>query len=904
MPKDGDPLSAEEVAAVRQWIAAGAAWPADLRLQEQRVSDTNWWSLQPLVRPAIPDIAGDDASWVRNPIDAYILAQLRQAGLRPAPEADRRTLIRRLYFDLLGLPPPPGEIESFLFDTDPLAYEHLVDRLLESPHYGERWARHWLDVVHYGDTHGYDKDKPRPNAWPYRDYVIRALNTDKPYAQFLREQIAGDVLDPDSAEAVVATGFIAAGPWDFISHVEVPESKIDGQVARSLDRDDMVRTVMETVISTTIGCARCHNHKFDPITQEDYYRLQAVFAAVDRADRAVDTDPAIGRRRRELVQSQQQLQQRRDALESRMRELAGAPLGEIDQQIATLAADSGQKPRPEFGYHSNIEAHPDMAKWVQIDLGRPTMIEKIVYVGCHDDFNGIGAGFGFPARYRIDISDDPEFATDVVAVADLTGADVVNPGVEPQVVQVQGRAARYVRVTATRLAPRQNDYIFALAELQVYSPAGENVASRATVTALDSIEAPVRWQKSNLVDGYYYGAQLEAAQQQLLQQLHQQRRELLERAVPATVRDELKQVDEALTLAGQALAELPAPQMVYAAATDFAPQGNFQPTKGQPREIRLLRRGDVTQPGPVTPPGALQAIPGMAADFALSSDDSEGARRAALAQWLTHHDHPLTWRSIANRVWLYHFGRGLVDTPNDFGRMGETPTHPQLLDWLAVEFRDGGQSLKSLHRLICNSATYRQSSSHDPAAAEIDATNRYYWRMNRRRLEAESLRDAVLAVSGKLDRSLYGPGFQDFVIEKPEHSPHYQYHLHDPDDPRSLRRSVYRFLVRSQQQPFMRTMDCADPSMQVDKRNETVTALQALALLNNRFMIAMSRHLAQRVTAPDGDLRQSVQQAFQLALGRAPDGDELDQLVQYTEQHGLANTCRLIFNLNEFVFVD
>ncbi|HEX6983957.1 MAG TPA: DUF1549 domain-containing protein, partial [Planctomycetaceae bacterium] len=319
MPKDGTPLSDDEIDALRRWITAGAAWPDGVTLDPHRIADTDWWSLRPIVRPAVPAVSPQDAAQVRNPIDAFVLARLREEGLSPSPEADRRTLIRRLSFDLIGLPPSPAEVEAFVSDPDPLAYERLVDRLLADPRHGERWARHWLDVARYGDSHGYDKDQPRPNAWPYRDYVIRSLNEDKPYARFVREQVAGDALFPDDPDGVVATGFLAAGPWDLISHVEVPESKIDGRVARSLDRDDFVRAAMETFASTTVGCARCHHHKFDPVTQEDYYALQAVFAAIDRADRPYDPDPEVRRRRSALLTERRTIETERSAAESELR---------------------------------------------------------------------------------------------------------------------------------------------------------------------------------------------------------------------------------------------------------------------------------------------------------------------------------------------------------------------------------------------------------------------------------------------------------------------------------------------------------------------------------------------------------------------------------------------------------
>jgi mono/diheme cytochrome c family protein len=680
MPPKGERLTAGQVAILRAWIDQGAKWPDTGNDGSAAV----WWSLRPLVKPYFPRLTPADARWVRTPVDAFVIARLREKGLAPAPEADRRTLIRRLSFDLIGLPPTPEEVQAFVADAAPDAYEKLVDRLLASPAYGERWGRHWLDVVHYGDTHGYDKDKPRPHAWPYRDYVIRAFNDDKPYGRFVQEQVAGDVLFPDTADGVEALGFIAAGPWDFIGHAEVPETKIDGKVARHLDRDDMVSNTVGTFMSLTVHCAQCHNHKFDPITQEDYYGLQAVFAAVDRTDRRYDVDPAVARKRTDL--------------EARLREKCG----------------------------------------------------RLITAG-------------------------------------LTDEDC-----------------------------------------------------------------------------------------------------------------------KSLVRANRELSALPPPRLVYAGGIHNG-SGAFRgtgPDGGRPRPIHVLPRGDVTRPGKAVEPGALSVLADLPGCFRLPPDHTEADRRAALARYLSDPKNALTWRSIVNRVWRYHFGRGIVESPNDFGRMGQLPTHPELLDWLAADFRDGGQSLKSPHRLLVTSAIYRQASSVGGDQAKIDAENAYYWRMNRRKLEAEAVRDAALAVAGRLDRKMGGPGFQDFVIEKPEHSPHYEYDKHDPDDPRSHRRSVYRFLVRSQQEPFMVAMDCADPSMRVDRRNESLSALQALALLNNDFMVTMAKHFAERLERSGGDLSAQVARGVAEALGRPPTADEKAALTEYARRHGLANLCRVLFNLNEFVFGD
>jgi mono/diheme cytochrome c family protein len=902
MPPKGDRLTAAQIALLRGWIDQGAKWPEGARSDTAPV----WWSLRPLTRPALPRLGADAAAWVHTPVDAFIVSRLREKGLAPAPQADRRTLVRRLFFDLTGLPPTPTQVEAFINDSASDAYERLVERLLASPAYGERWGRHWLDVVHYGDTHGYDKDKPRPNAWPYRDYVVRSFNADKPYARFVQEQIAGDVLFPGTPDGIEALGFISAGPWDFIGHVEVPETKIDGKVARHLDRDDMVANTIGTFMSLTVHCAQCHNHKFDPISQEDYYSLQAVFAAVDRTERRYDADPVVAKKRADLEALRAALTARRADLMARAADRAGPELVELDARSAALKAQQESKTTlaAAFGYHSAIMPEADAVKWVQVDLRRSVSLSAIVLHPCHDDFNGIGDGFGFPMRFKLEISDDPEFKTGVTGIADQSGADVSNPGVRAQHYAAHGARGRYVRVTATKLAPRQGDYIFALAELEALDLSGKNVAAGAAITALDSIEAPPRWRKTNLVDGYYPGVgQSDSGE---MAHLKEQRTRLVAAALTDEQRRALSEADRGMAATAHALAALPPQRTVYIGAMHTG-SGAFRgtgPDRGKPRTIRILPRGDVTRPGKEVGPGALAVFPDLPGRFRLPTGATEADRRAALAHYLTHPKNALTWRSIVNRVWRYHFGRGLVESPNDFGRMGQLPTHPELLEWLAIEFRDGGQSLKALHRLLVTSATYRQASVVHGDQAKLDAENAYYWRMNRRKLEAEAVRDTALAVAGRLDRTMGGPGFQDFVIEKPEHSPHYEYDRHDPDDLRSHRRSVYRFLVRSQQEPFMVALDCADPSMRVDRRNESLSALQALALLNNDFMVTMAKHFAERLEQSGGDLSAQVERGLYVALGRPPTADEKTALTQYARRYGLANLCRTLLNLNEFVFVD
>ena len=1014
--KSGKPrLTAGEIGVLRAWIDHGAVWPEDAATVKRNPLD--WWSLKPVTRPAVPQgkfsvlspqssveavttadkkLSTEHWPLSTNPIDAFIRAKLAEKNLTPSPEADPRTLCRRLYFDLIGLPPTPDEMDQFqremaATEDDKVTgrqgdkvndasitpspphlvtpssalrervIEKLVDTLLASPRHGERWARHWLDIVHYGDTHGYDKDKQRPNAWPYRDYIIRAFNEDEPYARFVQEQIAGDVIFPGTRDGIEALGFIAAGPWDFIGHAEVPETKTDGKIARHLDRDDMVANTISTFCSTTIHCAQCHDHKFDPIPQEDYYALQAVFAAVDRTDVRYFSDDTLNARFQDLQRQSAETEKAIAAIEEPLKKKAGEPFAALSRRIEGASKAAAQKQgntSSDFGYHSALSPVQDATKWVQVDLGQHVDIGRVELLPCYDDFNSIGAGFGFPVRFKVEASDDPEFKTGVTLFwrrHDQTFmADFPNPKLQPFITngaKDDGIEGRYIRVTATKLAPRKDDFILALAELQVFDADGENVAQGKPVTALDSIEAPPRWRKANLTDGIAPVAQTPGEKEKLVQEREAL---LLSFADDATKAKRTALLTESRRIAGE-LKKLPAPNVVFAGAVHTG-SGNFTGTGangGKPRPIFLLARGQVTHPGKELGAGTLSALTFAPARFSVAPDAPEGERRAALARWITDPQNPLTWRSIVNRVWQYHFGRGLVETPNDFGRNGALPSHPELLDWLAADFRDHGGSLKRLHKQIVMSATWRQSSvaANSPVAAEgtrraifetgdrrpesgkektdrenqsairnpqsaiesarllpsaatIDANNSLLSHQNRRKLEAEAVRDSVLAASGKLDLTAGGPGWQDFVVEHPEHSPHYEYNLANPEDPKTWRRSIYRFIVRSQTQPWMTSLDCADPSIRVDKRNESLSALQALALLNNGFMLTQSRHFAERVQHEAPDLAAQIERAHLLTLGRAPTPAEGERLIAFAKTNGLPNLCRVLLNLNEFTFVD
>ena len=381
-----------------------------------------------------------------------------------------------------------------------------MDRLLSSPAFGEKWAQHWLDLVRYAETHGYDKDKPRMNAWPYRDYVIRSLNDDKPYDRFVQEQIAGDALFPGQPDGILGLGFLAAGPWDYIGHSEVGEGKVDGRIAKHLDRDEMVSAVFNIFTSTTVQCAQCHHHKFDPVTMQDYYRLHAVFAAVDRADRVfTGLPPEKEKERNALLARINTLKAEQTKLTTEAKRELGARTSGIERRLATLKQKHGSPLRPQYGWHSQISKTQDAVKWVQVDLGKPQGVEQVRLVPAYDTYNNIGAGFGFPLRYKVEAGNDPEFKTGVRLIHDATSADEQNPRNSEIVLDVGRDAVRYLRVTATRLAPRKNDYIFAIGEVQAIGGENhDNLAQGAAVSALDSIEAAPRWGRANLTDGIYH----------------------------------------------------------------------------------------------------------------------------------------------------------------------------------------------------------------------------------------------------------------------------------------------------------------------------------------------------------------------------------------------------------------
>jgi hypothetical protein len=884
------------------------------------------WAYQPLRRPAVPAVAKSKS--LRNEIDRFVTARLEPAALAPAREADKRSLLRRVYFDLVGLPPTPDDVRSFLVDDKPDAFERVVDHLLASPRYGERWARHWMDAIHFAETHGHDQDRIRTNAWPYRDYLITSLNADKPYARFVQEQVAGDVLFPEDSAATVALGFLAAGPWDESSLRDIREDTVDRQIARYLDRDDVVATVMQTFTSTTVQCARCHDHKFDPIPQREYYSLQAVFAGVDRANRTYDADPKVHRKRLALLRE-------RDRAHTDRGWLLGA---DVATQVETFEQAHSESQRqwkavipetfvPNSGAFLTLQTNGAiLASAARPDRDTYTITARAPLPNIGAIRLEVLADGTLPMRGP-GRQDNGNFHLSEFQVL------VFEPGAP------QGRAVKFASVSADfNQAGWTIDHAIDGKEKTAW---GIHPRVGESHHAVFTLEKPLVCREDARLtfvlkqlhgDGHLIGS--------LRLSASGERSPAMTTAVPAELERILalpkanRTADEQAALAtfvarrrvAHELASLPKPSLVYAAASDFEPDGSHKPA-GAPRSVHMLKRGDINRPQQAASAGALSCVAALPAKFNLANEKDEGARRAALATWLTVPANSLTWRSIVNRVWHHHFGRGLVETPNDFGKMGGAPSHPELLDWLAVWFRDDAKgSLKALHRLIVTSATYRQAADVESLhrytvqpgagaaavstlqrfnASTPDSHNRLLSRMNRTRLDADQVRDAILQISGALDLRMGGPGDRQFDLQPGHHvTPKVDYAKFDVDGPQARRRSVYRFLFRTLPDPFMDALDCPAGDQLTPVRNSSVTVQQALAMWNDAFVVHYAERFAQRLGTLEKTTNGQIRLACELALNRPPTETELEDFSEHVGRHGLANFCRVLLNSNEFMFVN
>ncbi len=721
MPPAGPRLTAEQVALLKTWIDAGAKWaPGEEGEEVSAAVRSKHWSFQPISRPKIPEVRN---SWVRNPIDAFVLAKLQSRGWKPAAPAAPRALMRRIYLDLTGLPPTLEEQERFLARPD--AATDLIGDLLARPTYGERWGRHWLDLVRFAETNGYERDATKPNAWRYRDYVINAFNQDKPFDRFVLEQLAGDELPDASAETFIALGYYRLGPWD--------DEPADPATDRFDQLDDIVSTTSQVFLGMTLGCARCHNHKFEPLTARDYYSMVAVFNGLQR--------PRNGRT-------------------------------ELDRPAGT---------------------------WGEIDA--------------------------------IDQRD-------------------------------AGIREREKKIEAVRIAVRRQ------------------ILEAGTSGLAEDVATAFREDPSKRSD----------AQKSLVAKNQKQLEEIVTRLMPVEPRLEIdalrKQIEDLRT-------ETPDIQRAY----------YLQETEAKPAPTFLLIRGKAEQPGPEVSAAVPEVLPGR---LSVPQPGRTSLRRLALANWLISPENPLTARVIVNRVWQQHFGEGLVRTSSDFGVMGDKPTHPELLDWLATWFMDNGWSIKRLHRLIMDSSTYRMSKEWNSEYARQDPENRLLWRMPYRRLEVEAIRDSALLASGRLNPEMFGPSVYPHIPPAAlEGSSDPDKIWKESEEHAASRRTVYVFLKRSMIVPMLEVLDLCDTSHTTAKRQTTSVATQALTLFNGDFVNRQAQHFASRLRREAGDDREKqIELAYRLALARPPSPSEVREMTAFLHQEPLEQLCRVIFNLNEFAYVD
>ncbi|RIK74990.1 MAG: hypothetical protein DCC68_22010, partial [Planctomycetota bacterium] len=884
----------------------------------------NFWSFQPLKVVEPPAVKNE--AWPRTPIDRFVLAKLEEKGLRPNEPADRRTLVRRAYYDLIGLPPTPEEIDAFVKDDSPEAYRKLIDRLLESPHYGERWGRHWLDVARFAESHGFEQDYDRPFAYHFRDFAIEALNRDMPYDQFVRWQLAGDELAPDDPLALKATGFLGAGVFPTqITANEVERTRYDAL-------DDMAATTGVAFLGLTVGCARCHDHKYDPIPQADYYRFISTFTTTVRGNIDVNLDPDGYRAAKEA----------------------------FDREHAPLAAALAAYERDELP-----------GKFAAWETNRPPLVQNGWIVLDAADFKSQGGATlaKQPDGSLLASGTNPQF--DTYAISARIGSAAITG------VRVEALADE----SMVKLGPgRASNGNFALTDLKVHVAPANNPADakplalsnpRATfeqkglpVAATIDGDAKSAW----AVDpqfGKNHAAIYDAAEPPQTVAADA-KKESGERIVTFTLKFEnnaghnigrlrlsITSAPAPLSFDGGTPAEIVAlldlpgdnrsAEQQAALLKWFAPQDEGWKSKNaavqahlakapQPNTVKMmvcsegvtpirhhtqgadffnetyfLRRGNCDAKEGVATPSFLQVLMQLpdGADRWRQKPPA-GARtsfrRASLANWITDTDRGaghLLARVIVNRLWLHHFGRGIVATTSDFGKQGTPPTHPEMLDYLAGELIRGGWKLKPLHRLMMTSSVYMQSGAHDADHAKVDPENVWLWRRTTQRLEAEVIRDAMLAVSGTLDQTQFGPGSLD------------ESHR---------RRSIYFTIKRSRLITLMQLFDQPEPLVSVGGRPTTTVAPQALAIMNNPQIREYAKAFAKELRGKAGDdLQAAIRRGYETAVGRAPTSEETADAAAFVAEQrksyagdnkpdaealALADFCQVLFGLNEFVYVE
>ena len=928
MPAKAPKLSDEQIGHLKHWIDLGFIYDAPLVEQrdptkEREVTDNDrkFWAFQPLGPALLPAVQKED--WPQNNIDRFILAAQEAKGLHPNREANRLTLIRRAALDLLGIPPTPEEVDAFVNDTDPQAYEKLIDRLLESPRFGERWARHWMDVARFAESHGYEQDYDRPNAYHYRDFLIRALNSDMPYDQFVKWQLAGDELAPNTPDALMATGFLGAGAFP----TQLTEDEFER--ARYDELDDMTTTTGVAFLGLSVGCARCHDHKFDPIPSRDYYRMAACFSSAIRSEIDLDLTPEENQKRREAFEvtradlTKKLADFEQGAFRSQFKEW----LAKLDPQtsldawevldLGDVKGDAGTvyAKQPD-GSSLATGATPAKENFTLVTQTKRQGIRSLrIEALAHDSLPSKGPGRAGNGNFvlgtlKVSLTDaagtrDVKLTQPRASHQQNTGDLSVAASIDDNptsgwAVDMGGigkdNAAVFdfsepvgtgdeVTLTITMSFPHPNPhhilgrFRLSITDLTVQLPtvggAGPDARVREALLAAKAGAEPTSEARKIALEFY------KALSPEWLAL-----KAALDKHIATGAQPQLTKV----LVTSEGL-----PKMSHHANDRGFP--HFYP------EMFLLKRGDIHQKVEVVPPGYLRVLMSAAATpehwKVAPPQDWTRTRysRSSLANWITDPVEgagQLAARVMANRIWQHHFGRGLVATPSDFGFQGERPTHPELLDALARDLIDGGWKMKRLHKQIMLSATYRQSTEFDEARATIDREDVLLWRMKPQRLEAEPIRDSLLSVSGQLDSRMFGPGTLDQNMN---------------------RRSVYFFIKRSQLVPVMMLFDWPEHLVSIGQRSSTTVAPQALMFLNSdqgrRYSISLSGRLTGETTAA------KITHAYRLCYGRAAHDAELKIattfLDQQTEkykaashanssQDALTDLCQALLASSEFVY--
>ena len=855
MPPEGPPLTAAQLDTLRRWVSDGAKWEEHWAFQKPQS-----WAPAP----------AKNRSWSKSNIDAFVLNRLEAAGLEPAKPADKATLIRRAYFDLTGLPPTAAEVAAFVADDSPKAFETVVDRLLESPRYGERWGRHWLDIVRYADTNSFERDGNKPHSWRYRDYVIRAFNDDKPYDQFIREQLAGDELPKVTNDSIIATGYYRLGLWD--------DEPADRQLAKFDILDDIVATTGQVFLGLTVNCARCHDHKIDPIPQKDYYSLVAFFHGITpngtsgpNVERQIFENDAA---REQFAERQRDLEARRNQTQVALSKIEAEFREKYDRQAGT-AAPAGQVDLDDLEYRfyrDRWDRLPDFDNLkaettAKLPLGK----FDLTPASRQTDF-----GFVFTGVLKAPADGEYKFSLDsddgsrlIVDGKKLLEHDGIHGEGNPKQATVQLKAGR----VPVRLEYFQRGSGLGL----TVAWSGPGFESRAlSVTRQIGTPKDLAEQIRTLGSKLLGDAQYREYQRLfgLMEQLKKER-------VPA---------EFALSV------------------SEVGPQAP---------ETFVLYRGNPGSPRDKVEPAFLSILGGGNAIIPTPGADAKSSgRRLALANWIASPDNRLTARVMVNRIWQHHLGRGLVRSPNNFGQLGDLPTHRELLDWLACDFIEKGWRIKALHKMIMLSSTYQMSSRPGSQALEKDPGNDLFSRFDMRRLSAEELRDSIHAVNGRLNLKMFGPGFYPEIsaeVLAGQSNPGSGWGKSSPEE--QARRSVYIHVKRSLITPLLADFDFADTDSSCAARFATTQPTQALGMLNGEFLNDQAEAFARRVKQEAGDdVEKQVRLALRLALSREPEMATVERglklLKSLREKHqvdmdqALKYYCLLVYNLNEFVYLD